>query len=256
MLSEGTKFTDKVGTEAEDVSDKVAVLKLFNQVPNIYQDEIIVKIPYCFYGTASLPGGASPTAYQRWRINSIWDPDFDNGAGNFQPLGRDTYAEIYNYYKVLKATAKVTYYDTRNITSNTDNSSRYASLHGGSINLTALPPSSENIWMMNQYIGSTNKQAVYSNVSMYNPMTGRDSAFKSYYMEWDPTLLQSAILNQSVEDSWTPVGSNPDSVEYFNQLCYNPQTIAEGAIRIVYFTEIIFMVSFKQVKASLYDTLN
>lgn len=51
--------------------------------------------------------GAGGTAHYLWRAGSIYDPNF-SGAGH-QPYGHDTYATIYNHYRVIKAVAKVTW---------------------------------------------------------------------------------------------------------------------------------------------------
>jgi hypothetical protein len=247
-------FTDRVGTETQEVSDQVAVLKLYDEVPRIFSEEVIVRLPYAHYGTASVDGLTSPNAYRQWKVNSIYDPDLSNTGGNFQPLGRDTWAGIYNYYKVLKTKIRVRYFEA-DTASLSDNSSRYASLHGGLINLNASPPASDNLWLMASHAGNSNLQQVFTDVEMYNPNGSRDIAYKEYNMEWDPTLLQSAIIDQSAKDTWTPVGSDPDNLEYFSQLVYNPNNTITPR-RIVYITEITFMVAFKQVNVNLYNTLN
>lgn len=255
MVVENVKFTDRIGTETEDIGDKVTVMKLYDRVPNMFQNEFIVKLPYCYYGTSIISGGSSPQAYQQWKVNSIWDPDLSGGAGNYQPMGRDTWAAIYNYYKVLKVKIRVRYYDPT-ISDTTDNNTRYASLHGGVLNLNAGVPPSENLWLMASHAGASNRQEIFTNVEMVNCNASRDVALHEYHMEWDPTLLESAILDQSAKDTWTPVGSDPDALEYFSQLTHNPNTAVQGSRRIIWITELIYMVSFKQVNANLYDTIN
>lgn len=249
-------FTDRVGTEVEKVADKVTVLKLYDEVPRIFSEEVIVRLPYSYYGATDCPGSTSPYAYQQWKINSIYDPDLTGGGGNFQPLGRDTWAGIYNYYKVLKTKIRVQTYDTSIAATDTANQSRFASLHGGMINLTASPPPNQHLWIMNSHAGASNLQNVFSPVIMYNPVASRGPAYIEYEMEWDPTLLQSALLDQSSKDTWTPVGSDPDALEYFSQICWNPNPASVGARTIVWKIDIEFMVSFKQVNATLYSTIN
>ena len=248
-------FTDNIGTESEEIGDKVAVLKLYDQVPRIFSEEVIVRLPYSWYGTSTIPGSSSPSAYQQWKCNSIFDPDLTGGGGNSQPLGRDVWAGIYNYYKVLKTKIRVRTYDT-SIANTTDDATRYASFHGGVINLNASPPASDVLWLMASHAGASNLQNVFTDVHLYNPIASRSGPMIEYSMEWDPSLLQSALLDQSTKDTWTPVGADPDALEYMSQLSYNPNSGALGGRRIVWLTDIEFMVSFKQVKASLYDTLN
>lgn len=57
--------------------------------------------------TAFLNPGAGGTAHALWRANSIYDPNYT--LGGHQPYGHDTFEAIYNHYRVIKATAKVTW---------------------------------------------------------------------------------------------------------------------------------------------------
>lgn len=47
--------------------------------------------------------GAQLAPVHWFRANSIYDPDFTGVTGGGQPYGHDTYAGIYNHYKVLSS---------------------------------------------------------------------------------------------------------------------------------------------------------
>lgn len=62
-----------------------------------FPNSIITKLRYTdMYSFASTSGGVSKAV---WRANGIFDPDYTN-VGH-QPMYRDTYAGIYDYYTVL-----------------------------------------------------------------------------------------------------------------------------------------------------------
>lgn len=245
-------FTDKVGTEAQDPSDRMAVMKLYNQVPKVVPNEIIVRLPYHYHNSYDTPAGITGIQY---KVNSIYDPDFTNISGNYQPLGRDTWASIFNYYKVLET--KI-YWQFGLITTsgNTDSNDLGVAglpfLVGGMLNLDATIPSSFNNWLMSSEAGQSNRQQIFTPVQFVSPIIGEPKTC-SINMDWNPTLFETAILDQSTKDTWTPVGSDPDNVEYFSALVANNSILERGAWFRVH---IEYMVSFKQVNKTLLNTIN
>lgn len=73
-----------------------------------FPDKLITKLRYCDYKNIATTAGALTSHAFRW--NSTFDPDF-TGTGH-QPLYRDTYAGIYNFYSVIRAHAKITFTNT------------------------------------------------------------------------------------------------------------------------------------------------
>lgn len=56
--------------------------------------------------TFTLNPGVAANAHQLFRCGSIFDPNF--ALGGHQPYGTDTYALIFNHYRVIKSVCKVT----------------------------------------------------------------------------------------------------------------------------------------------------
>lgn len=48
-----------------------------------------------------VPLNGSSLAFQNFRLNSTYDPDFTRSVSGHQPYGRDTYASLYNRYRVI-----------------------------------------------------------------------------------------------------------------------------------------------------------
>jgi len=69
-----------------------------------FKNHTIVRMKYAaLFNITSVLGAYAETAY---RMNSIFDPDYTGGG--HQPYSRDTYAQLYNKYRVLKFEYKVT----------------------------------------------------------------------------------------------------------------------------------------------------
>lgn len=68
----------------------------------------IARLKYCSFISRTLSGGIGSS--NLYRLNSIFDPDL-TGTGT-QPYGRDTYAAIYNRYRVFAVAYKVTFSHT------------------------------------------------------------------------------------------------------------------------------------------------
>jgi len=246
--------TDRVGTEAEKVSDRIGVLKLYDQVPKAYQNEMIVRLPYCYHSSYSLAQGLTANQF---KVNSIFDPDLTGISGNYQPTGRDTWAAIYNYYKVLEVKIYYQFGLNQIVGAQTDYLNGGADslpvLVGGMLDLTANPPPSMTSWLCAAELGQANRQQIFSPISLVSPIVG-DVRRAEVRMDWNPTLFETAILDQSTKDTWTPVGSDPDNLEYFSFLMqHNGPNNSKGTwFRL----HIEYMVSFKQVNRSLLNTLN
>ena len=247
--------SDRIGTEAEKVSDRVGVMKLYDQVPKAYQNEIIVRLPYCYHSSLNISQGMTANQY---KVNSIYDPDLTGVSGNFQPTGRDTWAGIYNYYKVLETKIWYQFGLLQTIGGQTDYLNAGADglpvMVGGMLDITANPPSGYVQWLNAAELGQANRQQIFSPIEFVSPLAGQNKIC-DISMSWNPTLFETAILDQSTKDTWTPVGSDPDALEYFSALVQHNGQVASGKgswFRV----HIEYMVSFKQVNRTLLNTLN
>ena len=247
-------LTDRIGTETESIQDKMQIMQLSKQIGNAFAGEYMTNLHYCYYNGSNVAPGMAEIGF---KINSIFDPDLDNISGNFQPIGRDTWASIYNYYKVVHTKVWVQVGTTQTV-GNTDSldhgANAYPMLIGGMIDLTAAGPSTQNNWLNSAELGRTNRQQIFSPVSHLSGIIGEPKS-TTFEMQWDPTLLESAILDQSTKDTWTPVGADPYNLEYFTILLSNPSTGVNNR-GIWYRIHLEYTVSFKQVNRTILSTLN
>lgn len=244
-------LTDKIGTEAEEIKDKVSVMKLYNKVPRVFESEVIVRLPYCNAGTIQFNSGMDNSTM---RTNSIYDPDVSGDFGDLQPLGRDFWSSAYNYYKVLKSHFRVDIMDLSNYNTQSinPNSEAFPSTVGGLLNITGTIPSTHTQWLMGEKAGNSNRQQLFTRPVECCIHQGTQQ-IKTIEMEWNPTLFETSIIDQSTKDTWTPVGSNPDNVEWFNIVVNNPSaTVRRFYVRI----QVEYMVAFKQVNEALLNTIN
>ena len=175
------------------------------------------------------------------------------GVGG-QPLGRDTWAGIYNYYKVLESKITVEITELTHDTTGGTTSLVYPSLHGGMMDISATPPTAINVWLNAALAGRSNEQQIFTPIISSNVIGSRDRGEVKYSMTWKPSMFDTAVIDSSTKDTWTPVGQDPDDLNYFTQIAYNPQ--GAGSRSYVYRTQIEYLVAFKQVNRNLLNTPN
>lgn len=106
---EGTQTAD-VGTQtdaASEIGAGLPVAKVPRNPPHLYNNNYTVRLTYCDTFLHDLDPGAASS--QVFRMNSIYDPDYSN-VGH-QPICRDLWASMYNYYTVLQADYEFHFYN-------------------------------------------------------------------------------------------------------------------------------------------------
>jgi hypothetical protein len=73
-----------------------------------FPNKLVTKLRYADYVNLAVTSGALAKYAFRW--NSMFDPDFTSSG--HQPLYRDQYAAVYNFYSVIAARAKITFTNT------------------------------------------------------------------------------------------------------------------------------------------------
>ena len=87
--------------------DEVPVVPLPKRVSKIMPDYQSIQLP--FYAKYTVTTGmVNSTNYVAVRLNSIYDP-IQGTTSNRQPQGRDNYAQLWNFYRVLGSQIKVTF---------------------------------------------------------------------------------------------------------------------------------------------------
>jgi len=241
--------SDRIGSIAEDEKDRIVRASLWDTTFTCFAPETIVKMPYYFATEISCAVNTTSSLNQ-FKVNSIYD--FDLTGGGHQPLGRDTWAAIYNYYKVLETRlhVKVT---TQTVPGGTGANVQFPVYVGGLLDITATPPSSLTQWQEAARSGGNQKQMHFSNIDKISSIASRGKSFTVFDMTWTPEMFEQAIIEGYANTQWVPVGSDPGDINYFTVLYSN---INNGAKDVYVEVTAEFLVAFKQVNRTLLYTTN
>lgn len=243
---------DRIATDAATAQDEQKVNTISRFAPNVFQGEMVVKMPYNVYFTKSVTVGVG--APHQFLLNSIFDPDLTGSGG--QPLGRDTWCAIYDYYKVLQCNVKITVIEQTNDSTGAQTANQYPSLHGIMMDISANPPSSTNTWLNAVGAGGAmNAQQWFSEVKTYDIINGRGQQPLIFEKTWVPDMFDTAIINDATMNTWTPVGANPTNLNFLSLVAYNPNTLSATRLT-TYKVELEYVVAFKSINRSLLHTAN
>nr|WAE43061.1 MAG: capsid protein [Cressdnaviricota sp.] len=241
---------DRIGTTGEQSSDHQKIETIKKYAFRSYQDEVVVKMPYVDLTTTSFSLAAGLSAYQQFKVNSIFDPDL-TGAGH-QPLGRDTWAAIYNYYKVLEVNIHFEIVDLRYTNAaSAGNAIDCPTLHGGMLDITATPPATRSAWFEAYEVNECNRQQEFSKPIVYNVIGSRGGNSTHVSMKWTPELFEKNIIQGGNDAGWTAIGGDPTILEYFSLLANNPEAVVRP---IAWIGRLEYIVAFKQVNKTLLNT--
>lgn len=239
---------ERYGTESQLSDDSRKVKTLWKYSPSSYDNEKVVVLPYALYTQLNYTSGCS--APYQFKINSTYDPDLTS-AGN-QPLGRDTWASIYNYYKVLETHIKVKFVEQTDDSTGAVGTNQMPSLHTWMADITANPPATLNQLIMATMASKANDQQKFGPIQISDIINGRGSKTISYEYHWDASQFDTSIIDNA-KNEWTPVGSDPANINYFSLITWNPQAASRTG---VIYVEIEYLCAFKQVNRTLLNTTN
>jgi len=246
----GAQIQERYGTEAEQFGDDKKIASIWRRTPTAFEGEKIIELPYTHYITLAAAVGV--TAPQQYKINSIYDPDL-SGAGN-QPLGRDLWAGVYNYYKVLET------YVTMEVLELTDDSTggvgnnQKPSIIGLMCDLTANPPTDLGAWINASMVSKTNEQQYFNMPITSDIINGRGSKTHLMTYKWDASQFDTSIIDNT-KNEWTAVGSDPANLNFMSFLYYNPNSLS-ATRTVILRTQVRYLVAFKQVNRTLMNTIN
>jgi hypothetical protein len=184
----------------------------------------------------SPPGDSTPQFYE-WRLNSIYDPDKTNTDAFKQPLGRDTWASVYDYYRVLQTDVLITVQNMYQLAS----SGRGCSIFGYQLTDGTSKAETRDAFME----GKHNKGI------MLGPHgSGTDHAV--FQFSYRPENWDHHITNQDSSTRWTPVGSNPAISHILATSCF-PAFPTEGS-ELIYQIQLKYHVQFRETNASIKHT--
>nr|WAE42678.1 MAG: capsid protein [Cressdnaviricota sp.] len=253
---------DKTGTSAGDIESEQVISSLWDRTFMSYSPEMIVKLPYYFQ--IHVAQGPGLSTGNQFKLNSLYDFDL-TGLGH-QPLGRDTWASIYDYYKVLETRVHVTHVSEQyatgaigaiagNLIDSNSGSTYLAPCYvGGLFDISSNPPTTLTNWQEAQQVTS-NSQQRFTPIQRFERIGSRPNSTVFYSMTWTPDMFDTAVINEATQNTWTPVGSDPQNLNYFSDVVYNSNS---GGNNISYSLEVkaTMLVAFKNVNRSLLLTTN
>lgn len=255
--------TNKSATDAADVESEQIIASLWDRTFTSYMPEMVIKMPYYFQRHVNQAPGIQ--AANQFKINSLYDFDL-TGVGH-QPLGRDTWAGIYDYYKVLETRVEVTWHTTQYITGTVSKTAdsiltdanagpgyMAPAYVGAMLDITANPPPDLTTWHEAQRV-TGNTQQRFSEIKVLERTGSRSGNRQSVTMRWTPELFDTAIINDATQNTWTPVGSDPGNLNYLSAIVHNTNSTANN---IHYSLEVkaTMLVAFKNVNRTLLVTTN
>jgi len=247
--NKSSSITDRIGTIAANSSDEQLIEKVKRFAFKSYEDEIIVKMPYCDHSSTTTTLASSVNSFYQFKVNSIYDPDLTGGG--HQPLGRDTWASIYNYYKVLEVNIKLELFDTNLVTSGGSTAAVVPTYYGMMLDITATPPSTRLAWLEAVEGSFSSRQQTFTPIKMANVLQTKDVDPIVFNMKWTPEMFDKNILLNGGDPGWTAVGSDPSVSEYLTLIAWNPEA---GSRYVHWKITLEYITAFKQINKTLMNT--
>lgn len=183
-------------------------------LPVYAPDRYNVKLRYADYLTAADADGVTGLTKWRYALNSLYDPYQDSGG--HQPNGFDKWAALFKYYRVMGAHVKLNWFKTAYI--GAESSRNYTPIavgwyfDAGNVTASSTPAEWYNVAEMKE------KHLEFMGF-------GDDSCYMEYNYAPDRNG-EKAITAVAQEEVWTPVSSDPTSMDMLNVVAY-PNTLNE-----------------------------
>lgn len=266
------------GRDAEsEHAQKAAAASLWSRAPRIYDDEIIVRLPFIVDMTtaaAGTPRTFTPTlaaagppivpafgsvSFAQIQLNNIFTPYPTDTT--FKPRGYSWYSQLYNLYQVLETRYKYMISSVSEATSS------------ATPGTTDLPIKWCTVMTDNAHTGlATPRDALelgWSNgadksiiidgpheASDETGLTGTITNTCSFSGTWHPAKFDDLQTNITFQPM-TGVGANPNWTNYLDVVYSNYNTVAQtvpAVWRVQFFCE--FLVHFKKINMTKYKTAN
>lgn len=246
--NKSSSVTDRIGTIGANNNDERVIEKVKRYAFKSYEDEVVVKMPYADQSGSTTTLVTNISSFWQYKVNSIFDPDL-TGVGH-QPLGRDTWASIYNYYKVLECNIMVEIVDTNLSATGGSAAAQAPTYYGLMLDITATPPGTRLAWL-EAVENNNNRQQMFSEIQLANVIASRGPNSLKFNMKWTPDLFDKSIIQGGGDPGWTAVGSDPVILEYLTLLAWNPEAVSRYCH---YRITLEYICAFKQVNKTLLNT--
>lgn len=190
-------------TDAEDGADEVGsglqVSKPPKAIPHLYNNNYTVRLTYADNYRLDIHCDGNSYDNQVWRSNSIFDPDYL--IGGHQPLFRDMWASMYDYYAVLACHYTIRCFNTAD----------------ESVTTTAAP-NAQMLQPVNLTLLRTTTAADFTNSAYVWPSAEQKNATTKMLCprrecEFTGTLTPGDFIidakDADSDNTWTAQGSNP-----------------------------------------------
>lgn len=192
---------------AEEVGSGLRVTKPPRHVPHCYNNNYTVRLTYADNYRHLINYGAG--ASQIWRSNSLFDPDY-TGTGH-QPLMRDLWASMYDYYAILQCDYEITLYN------------------GGTDTITWTAGGSQNQRIGSAqvtFLRSTNTADFFNPTAIYPAAEMKNTSTYFLPPEGTVTIKGSVTPGDFIVDAkdadsdttWTAQGANPAVPQYIGYM--------------------------------------
>ena len=192
-------------TDAQDGATEVGFglqVTMPKSIPHLYNNNYTVRLTYadtfvkqveCFSNAA--------TQFATFRTNSIYDPDY--AIGGHQPLCRDNWAGMYDYYAVLACHYTLRVWNGA----------------AGAVTYTAVGSNLQNLSAVSLTVLPTTRATDLVNSGVLYPTAEQKNA-KTYMITpgADPLTIKGTLtpgdfvvdaIDQDSDNTWTAVGANP-----------------------------------------------
>lgn len=247
-MSETSAPTAKRAREGAEQVGQGLQVTVPRSIPHGYNNNYTIRLSYADAQNYQVSTGTGVA--RAFSMNSIWDPDVTGGG--HQPMMRDLWASMYDYYAVLACHYKITvyncYYDTITFTAVGTNQQRV-----GGVAVSLLPTTNT------ADISAMASSVIFPAAEMKNSQT--QLAFPEDYVVFSGTLTPGDFLvdakDEDSDNTWTAVGSNPGVQRYlgisansFNSSAFTGQSKAPIA-NVQYIIQLDYDVQFTQVNPSI-----
>jgi hypothetical protein len=210
------------GNQAVNNGDEVPVVPPPKKVSKIHPDYFTVNLPYIAQIvdlTAVQIPFVNATQIARIRLNSIYDP-IVGALLNNQPVGRDTWASHFKYYRVLRANVKLTWvsnYPTRDKVTiaahpishsfavGFEVADQDASISNNCHMFLTTKHAKRDIMPPAKTIHNTYWNGT---VAVKDSNVSENRVLHQYYT-YNPTSWDHHVSQVGAEERWTPIGANP-----------------------------------------------
>lgn len=218
--------------------EEVPVVPPPRHVSKVAPDYFTITLPYA---DSFRDGGAHTTPLNYvYRLNSIWDPN--KTQTGHRPMGRDAWAGVYDYYRVLRTDVKITWQNFQDDPFNGETTVVGFELTDDA---TSAVTTSVNAFMEGKH-----------NAALILP--GLSTAPFNYQVQqysYTPETWTYHVQEKGMEERWTPIGADPSNVHDLVLRAYRHNSGHTTANRKLTFTiQLLYTVQFREAKHTIIGT--